>query len=105
MKKWYWIPVGVIVILIATNPSVGSFKAYLGESSYYGLKRTQNYFVCSVYKHGHKPYLGIVGNFFDLYSPHKIVSVSQIDSTKMADSARVTTVDTVKDPLGILKKK
>ena len=56
----------IISILIITNPSPKRFKEYRGENSYEGLKRTQNWIILSVYKDGHREYLGVIFNFFEL---------------------------------------
>ncbi len=67
---------GVLLAFIITNPSVSAFKAHQGASSYDGLKRKYNFFLCSIYthtetwadgsEHDKGTYLGILGNFFEI---------------------------------------
>ena len=66
--------IGIVAILIITNPSITSFKSYLGKNSYLGLMRKSNYFIYSVYRDSsyddendiqHSDvYIGVVGNFW-----------------------------------------
>lgn len=65
-KKRTLIGLGCLVlILIITNPSMQSFKEFLGESSYDGLSRKYNFFLFSIYKdYDGDLYLGFLGNFF-----------------------------------------
>jgi hypothetical protein len=49
---------------IITNPSLTSFKEYLGVNYSAGLSRKSNYYIFSKFKYHNKYYLGILGNFF-----------------------------------------
>ena len=89
MKKIWYVVIGIIVILIITNPSVTAFKTYLGRDSYYGLKRPANLFICAFYKDHTKDYFGMIGNFWRL-EPSKTDSYkSSLDSARIADSAKM----------------
>ena len=77
----------ILLFLVMTNPSMTTFKNYLGYSSYEGLKKERNFFIFSVFRYkfsepkkpylpygrDHVPvaprnevYIGIAGNFFEL---------------------------------------
>lgn len=95
MKKAYYIPFAILLLLIITNPSQKAFKEYLGTNSYSGLQRTNNFFVCDIFKNEDIKYVGFLGNFFRLDKPKseqsgvyhgKEMSRAQIDSAEMADS-------------------
>jgi len=71
MKKWHYWVIGILLLLIVTNPSAKSFKEYLGRDSYFGLIRKYNFFVFSIYEtKGSVQYLGLVGNFFEIKVLH-----------------------------------
>ncbi len=90
MKKKHYIILGIVAIFIITNPSITAFKNYLGSSSYSGLKRTENFFVCSLYSHGGRKYFGIAGNFWEIPPPRPteayLRSLKQ-DSLRKSDSS------------------
>jgi hypothetical protein len=67
----------LFIVLIITNPSAQVFKEYSGYSTYEGLHRNNNFFICSIYRRGGNKYLGIVGNFFK-------ISRLPIDTTSQA---------------------
>ena len=94
MKKWHYWVLGILVLLIITNPSVTSFKTYLGYTSYSGLRRTTNFFICSVYANrrynGTDSYFAIIGNFWELPKPVRNYNTQQSD-TDMAKMAADTT--------------
>lgn len=53
-----------LLLLIITNPSITSFKAYVGSNTYQGLRRPINLFICSVYRdYRGNEYVGVMGNF------------------------------------------
>jgi len=56
----------LIVVLVITNPGIKNFKDYLGYTSYSGLRRTQNWFVLSVYQDGSEKYIGVILNFLKI---------------------------------------
>jgi len=101
MKKQYYIILGIVAIFIVTNPSASAFKEYIGSSSYSGLQRTGQYFVCSVYQHEGVSYFGVAGNFFRVtrekesqiyYEPRKS------DADKLPETAKTKSVDTTWKP-------
>ncbi|MCO5936842.1 hypothetical protein NAF17_14965 [Mucilaginibacter sp. RB4R14] len=77
MKKVYYFLLGILLVLIVTNPSLKDFKENQGHETYEGLTRDTNFFVCSIYvSSGYNPegttyygkYFGILGNFFFIRS-------------------------------------
>lgn len=63
-KKWHIITTIVLLVLMATNPSVKRFKEFRGADSYDGLRRTHNFWLFSIYKDRYHVYIGAVWNFF-----------------------------------------
>lgn len=55
-----------LLILLFTNPSIQSFKEYIGVDREGILSRESNYFVCSIYKFDQRRYIGILSNFYYL---------------------------------------
>jgi len=105
LSRKQWIPIGILLLFIITNPSASAFKEYIGSNTYSGLKRTTNLFVCSVYKHYGSEYFGIFGNFIELKEPeikHDTVKEYINDNTMVDTNMKDTSVH---DPLGILKPK
>jgi len=58
----------LLLLLIITNPSVSTFREHQGLSSYKGLSREYNLFICSIYEdyNSYQRYIGICGNFFEI---------------------------------------
>jgi hypothetical protein len=98
MKKKALIASGIILLLfIITNPSPTAFKSYLGVTGYYGLKRSSNLFIFSIYKHGNWKYLGIAGNFWWINEPIKRPQIfSDSDTTRKVDTTMAKMADTTK---------
>ena len=93
LSRKQWIPIGILLLFILTNPSISAFKAYVGSNTYSGLKRTTTLFICSIYKHNGVDYFGITGNLFELKKQQVQISDSEkqriIDSANMSDSSRM----------------
>lgn len=68
MKKIYYLILGILIVLLITNPSPIDFKNHLSiESNDIFIKRKYNFFICSIYlQNGDRNYLGVLGNFFQL---------------------------------------
>ena len=66
MKKGYYWLLGVLLLLIITNPSVKAFKDYLGKTSYINMRKENNFFVGSLYSYNGESYFAIAGNFFKI---------------------------------------
>ena len=64
MKKKHYVMLGVLLVLIITNPSATAFKLYKGHDT--SVKRPLNLFICSIYINRGEYYLGILGNFIQL---------------------------------------
>ena len=84
-KGYYWL-IGFLLLLIFTNPSVKSFKEYLGRTNYFQLRRDYNFFVFSLYDYHGDQYFAIIGNFFKVPKKAKeeqrpISSVITTDTT------------------------
>lgn len=62
MKKKHYILLGILCLFIITNPSISSFKAFIGKTDD-NYKRTSNFFIFSTYR-WHSSYIGVLGNFF-----------------------------------------
>jgi hypothetical protein len=90
MKKRYYIPLAILLLLIITNPGIKSFKDYTGVNTFSGLRRTSNFFVCSIYDDGDR-YFAIAGNFFKINPPLQEVNPfedqSENDTTRMRDTS------------------
>lgn len=86
MKKALYIIGAILLILIITNPGVRAFKEYLGMNTYNGLRRTSNFFVCSIYE-GDSKYFAIAGNFFKITRNIEIEEVRKDALKEQADSA------------------
>lgn len=68
MKKKHYILLGIVGLLVITNPSISAFKAYSGHS--FGITRPINLFICCVYKGtGSTEYIGFLGNFIPINKP------------------------------------
>ena len=77
MKKIYYVLIGVLILLIITNPSIKAFKEYLGVQSFNGLRRSVNFFIVSIYKSDEGEYIAVIGNFSKIKTyPKKIVTNS-----------------------------
>lgn len=108
MKQYlkYW-PIGLVVLLLLTNPSISEFKAYKGSNTYKGLRRPINLFILSEYE-AHNKYIGILGNFFELpklqFASNSSVAVVKRDSSWKVDTVKDEqhVSATNKDPLHIL---
>lgn len=76
MKKRYYLAIGVLLVLIITNPGMKAFKDYLGCSDCNNVKRDANLFIGGIYtsKYNGK-YLGFFGNFFliEKYPPFQLL--------------------------------
>lgn len=64
-----WFGLGLLLILIVTNPSPNQFREYSGWRQYHSVHRRWNLFVCSIYEgdwdKSYRPiYIGVLGNFF-----------------------------------------
>jgi len=69
-KTHYWI-VGILVILVATNPTMQDFKDYKGSKAikrdFYNLSKKGDFFVFSIYDDGFtRTYFGILNNFIPI---------------------------------------
>jgi len=98
-KLFTFVPLGIAMLCIITNPSVKDFKDYLGENTYSGLHRTANLFFLSTYKFGGKKYIGFLGNFF-WNKPNSTIIYVQAPA-EYKDSANVkmdTSADYHSDP-------
>lgn len=95
MKKKLSISLGVIlVLLLILNPSLNQFKEYLGKEDSNMYRRTNNFFICSIYQNGNddnERYFAILGNFFHLKT--RKIFVDEIPQISI-DSSSVT-IDTV----------
>jgi len=72
-KKWLYITGSILLLFVLTNPSLKALSEYRGRD---GGRKQYNFLVCSVYyvryydgqsKDVEHEYLGILGNFFQLY--------------------------------------
>ncbi|QEM03315.1 hypothetical protein DIU31_007180 [Mucilaginibacter rubeus] len=84
-KPWL-IALGVLLLLIITNPSISAFKAFRGRDSYSGLKRPLNLFVASVYKEHSKKFIGFFGNFIDISNNPEVLTTPVVADTIKHDS-------------------
>jgi hypothetical protein len=76
-KKWI-ITACIIFLFVITNPTIQSFKAFLGDSDYDGLRRKMNFMIFSIYEDfRHDSYIGILGNFIPLPKPSEKVVVNE----------------------------
>ena len=64
-KRYYWI-IGILLLLIFTNPSVKAFKDYLGHPEYVHVQRPINFIIGSVFRVSEGTYVGILDNFIRL---------------------------------------
>ena len=75
-KKVMYVIGAIFLILIITNPSLKDFKDHSGRTTYEGLYREHNFFVCSMYGATGKnddgsiynagEYFAMLGNFFEI---------------------------------------
>ncbi|MGV8877807.1 MAG: hypothetical protein ACOH2A_02125 [Sphingobacteriaceae bacterium] len=68
-KNALYIMLGIIVLLIITNPSRSSFMSYLHTTTSSGLGRDFNGLLFSVYSKNGTKYIGILENFIELPKP------------------------------------
>nr|MCS3812909.1 hypothetical protein [Mucilaginibacter sp. X4EP1] len=66
MKKIYYWLIGILLLLVVTNPSIQSFNTYLAGTPHYTPHRPLNLLIVSVYVTGKATYLGVLGNFIHL---------------------------------------
>lgn len=78
MKKVYYIPIAILLLLIVTNPSMKAFKEYIGRPQRIDerITRKSNFLIFSIYtddQNGddfngvqgyHSKFVGVLGNFF-----------------------------------------
>jgi len=99
-KKILLICGGIVLLLIITNPSIKDFKDYLGVTSYDGLHKKQNWFVCSVFERQGNEYVGVAGNMFRLAQQHQVsntsASTSSSETTSVSEGLRPFVDDTTK---------
>jgi len=91
MKKKYVYVIGaIILVLVITNPSYSSFKAYLGdeEARTSDTRRTTNLFICSKYSANDRNFFAIAGNFIELERTKLHITELREDIMRqLADSA------------------
>lgn len=73
-KKLLYVVIGLILVLIVTNPGVNTLKLHYPNSENIAIR--ENFFVCTIFDSDavigqsgqteHFVYLGILGNFFVL---------------------------------------
>lgn len=61
IKKGWLITIAIALLFIILNPGYTSFRQFTGDTS---VRRTYNFFICSIYDDGGDKYLGIALNFF-----------------------------------------
>ena len=66
MKKWHYWVIGILLLLVVTNPGVQSFNTYLAGTPHYTPHRPLNILIASIYVTGKATYLGVLGNFIHL---------------------------------------
>ena len=65
-KRYYWL-IGILLVLIVTNPTMNDFKDFVGyDNGSHMLNKIHNYFICSTYWDNATHYLGVFGNFFEI---------------------------------------
>lgn len=79
-KKVLYVAGAILILLIVTNPSMQSFKEFLGKNTYHGLSRKTNFFVFSSFSNEGINYIGVFGNF--------IHYVGEIEGKKIAAEER-----------------
>jgi len=86
LSKKHYILLGILCLLVITNPSITAFKAHQGANSYEGLSRQANFFIFSKYQDNYGfEYIGVLGNFFDLPINSTVTTDSvKVDSNKTA---------------------
>ena len=99
----------IIIILIASNPSLKDFKEHLSTTANDTPKRENNFFICSSYSNEGITYFAIAGNFFKItpkpWTPPPgdvlLSDTTRIDTSKLPPPPPKKS----DDPLGFLKKK
>ncbi|MCW3108510.1 MAG: hypothetical protein JWQ09_3016 [Segetibacter sp.] len=88
IKQKVWLGVsGLLLLLIITNPSAQAFKEYVGSSSYEGLHKETNYFICSKYTDQYNfNYIGILGNFYVYYNDEPVIKKDSVSNIKLDTS-------------------
>ncbi len=69
IKKGWIISIGIVLILIITNPTKTDFKNYIGanyEGYYPHIRKTSNFLICCIYYDGSHNYLAILKNFIKI---------------------------------------
>jgi hypothetical protein len=98
---------GILLLFIFLNPSLDKFKEHLGYVSHYGLRRTSEFLVCTVYEDGTQDqpvkYLGILSNFIKLYANNPTTEI-YTDTTRTVDLNDKDIVDTTMNPDGTHNK-
>ena len=88
-----------LIILLLTNPSIKSFKEYLGLSSSDGLQKRNQFFIASMFSYDNEMYLGLFGNFFKVSRHNTETSYHNYsDSTAIkvdSSDATTATIDTI----------
>jgi hypothetical protein len=63
-RKILMVAAAVLVVTVLSNPSIQSFKEYIGNKRDVTLSRPSNYFIFSIYQCNGSRYIGAFGNFF-----------------------------------------
>jgi hypothetical protein len=85
----------ILLLFIFLNPSLDKFKEHLGYISHYGLRRTSEFLVCTIYEDGTQDppvkYLGILSNFIKLNTNNPTTEIyTTSDTTKTVDITDTT---------------
>lgn len=69
LKRWQWIAISIIVIMILLNPGLARFKEYAGlpPNDYGDVQRKADFIVCSLYQYGNTKYVGLLHNFIEVH--------------------------------------
>ena len=99
MKKIYYIPIAILLLLIVTNPSPKEFRSFLliaqNSTAPFIAGRERNFFIFSIYygdgtfTANDNRYIGVLGNFFYLNSDTPKDQHPVIDNTKVSDTSKI----------------
>ena len=71
IKKIYYVLIGVLLLLIITNPSIREFKDHVGYNSTDNVFCENNFLIFSIYKKNNGVYYGVLSNFIKVKNEDK----------------------------------
>ena len=75
IKRWQFVAIGILLLLLIVNPTLKDFEEYLGTSARESrfvtptFKKTSNFLLFSTYQCNNHKYIGVFKNFIEVGNP------------------------------------